>query len=124
MAYLGNIKNFFSQLTLSASDSPLFGMPMVIIYKVSLLSYLLGRALIRGVNHIGLVNLIAGEEIVPELLQNDASADNIADMVFKMLNDTSGLERLRYELLAVRDELGGPGASQKVAEIAGNMMAP
>ncbi len=102
-------------------ESAISGTPMVIIYKVSPLSYWLGKALVR-VKHVGLVNLISGKELVPELLQNEASPSRIADTVFEMLSDASGLERLRRELLAIKDVLGGPGASDRVADIAVNML--
>ncbi|NQT70753.1 MAG: lipid-A-disaccharide synthase [Desulfobacteraceae bacterium] len=104
-------------------ESAISGTPMVIIYKLSPISYWLGRILIR-VKHIGLVNLIAGKRIVPELLQGEASPSKIADTVFEMLNDVPGLERLRNELLSTRDALGEPGASERVADIALNMLYP
>jgi lipid-A-disaccharide synthase len=94
---------------------------MVIIYKVSPVSYRLGKAMIR-VKNIGLVNLIAGKEIVPELIQEDASSTRIASTVYKMLNDPTGLKQLSLELLALRDKLGGPGASGRVADIAFRML--
>ncbi len=105
-------------VTLEAAIS---GTPMVIIYKVSSASYWLGRAMVR-VKHIGLVNLIAGKEIIPELLQDEASPRRIADTVLEMLSDVSGLERLRNELLGIKDALGGPGASERVADIAVGML--
>jgi len=105
-------------VTLEAAIS---GTPMLIIYKVSAISYWLGKIMIK-VNNIGLVNLIAGKEIVPELVQSKASPENIADTALNMLNDASGLERLRSELLGVRESLGGPGASERVAEIALSML--
>jgi len=105
-------------VTLEAAIS---GTPMVIIYKVSPISYLVGRAMIQ-VKHIGLVNLIAGRKIVPELLQTEASPTRISDTVFEMLRDSSGLERIRLELLNIKDLLGGPGASERVADIALGMM--
>ena len=104
-------------VTLEAAIS---GTPMLIIYKVSAISYWLGKIMIK-VNNIGLVNLIAGKEIVPELVQSKASPENIADTVLNMLNDASGLERLRNELSGVRESLGGPGASERVTEIALSM---
>ncbi|OEU64672.1 MAG: lipid-A-disaccharide synthase [Desulfobacterales bacterium PC51MH44] len=102
-------------------ESAIFGTPMVIIYKVSPVSYWLGRSMIR-VKHIGLANLIAGKEIVPELLQDEASPGRIAETVFKMLSDAPGLERLRLELLSIRDAMGGSGASERVADIALTML--
>jgi lipid-A-disaccharide synthase len=115
-----------SQIVMAASgtvtlESAISGTPMVIIYKVSPLSYHLGKAMIR-VENIGLVNLIAGKKIVPELIQEEASATRIADTVIKMLSDPSGLKQLSLELLSLRDKLGGPGASGRVADIAFHML--
>lgn len=124
----GDVKKIFEQsgIVVAASgtvtlESAISGTPMVIMYKVSPVSYWLGRALIR-VDHIGLVNLIAGREIVPELIQEAASSERIAETVFEMLSDPPGLHRLSLELLSIRDRLGGPGASERVADIACRML--
>ena len=90
---------------------------MIIVYKVSPLSYRLGRILIQ-VEHIGLVNLINDEPIVAELVQDEASARNIADAMDDLISDPVKLERLRERLLGIREKLGGPGASGRVADIA------
>ena len=104
-------------------EAAIFGIPMIIIYKVSPVTYWLGRMLVRSrVKNFGLVNLIAGRDIAPELLQGEVSSKIIADMAFKMLNDASGLEETRNELLGIKDVLGGPGASKRVADIALNML--
>ena len=74
------------------------------------------------VKHIGLANLIAGREVVPELLQKSASSKNIADTVSRMLNDEAGLEHTMKELFHIKTALGSPGASERVAEIALRML--
>lgn len=102
-------------------EAGILGTPMIIVYKMSPVSYWLGRIMIE-VNHVGLVNLIAGKEIVPELLQDDVNPENIAAKVFEMLNDPAGLEAIRNKLLGIRDLLGGPGASERVADIAISML--
>ncbi len=102
-------------------QAAIHGIPMVIIYKVSAVSYWLGRALVR-VPNIGLVNLIAGEQLVPELLQHEACAENIAATVENMLNDTRRLHKLKQQLFALRDVLGSGGASKRVADLALEML--
>ena len=105
-------------VTLEAAIS---GTPTIIIYKVSPVTYWLGRLMIQ-VKNVGLVNLIAGENIVPELLQDKATPENIADSVFNMLNDTKELQKLRKKVVEIRNMLGGPGASERVAKIALSIM--
>ncbi len=91
--------------------------PMIIVYRISPLSYRLGKALIR-VPHIGLVNLIADKRVVPELIQHEASPEQIAQHTLAILKDTTRAKRTRMELAEVRRRLGAAGASRKVAEIA------
>ena len=102
-------------------QAAIYGLPMVIIYKVSPLSYLLGRALVR-VKNIGLVNLIAEKEIVPEFVQYDASANNIADAASEILSDDAKRRHMQNELVKVRERLGKPGASERLADIALQMI--
>jgi len=91
--------------------------PMIIVYRVSPLSYLLGRALIR-VPHIGLVNLIAGKRVAPELIQHDASPVEIARQALAMLRQPDQVKRVKNELTEVKRRLGSGGASDRVAQIA------
>ena len=102
-------------------EAAIAGTPVIIIYKVSPLSYRLGKALIK-VKHIGLVNLIAEREIVPELIQDRASPELIAETVLKLVNTPSLLDTIRHAFADVRYRLGGPGASSRVADIALNML--
>jgi lipid-A-disaccharide synthase len=102
-------------------EAAIYGVPMVIVYKVSMLSYLLGRWLIK-VNSIGLANLIAGKKIVPELVQKDATPDKIADMAFNMLSNPERIENIRKDLIDIKQLMGGHGASKRVAGIAMKML--
>jgi lipid-A-disaccharide synthase len=93
------------------------GTPMIVVYKVSPLSYWVGKRLIR-VQHIGLANLVASRSIVPELIQHEASAENIADKALQMLRDDKGLAEMRQQLRDVAESLGAPGASKRAAQVA------
>ncbi len=106
-------------VTLEAAIS---GVPMVIIYRMSWLSYLMARFLIRGIKHVGLVNLVAGKSIVPELLQQHVTPEKIADVVLEMINNRKKLYKLKSELLGIQKTLGSTGASERVAEIAIHLM--
>jgi len=97
-------------------QAAIYGTPPVIIYKVSPVSAWLARILVR-VPNVGLVNLVAGRELAPELLQDDATGDNIARAIQNMLDDEDELNQLRRRLIALRDVLGGSGASDRVAEL-------
>ena len=101
-------------------QAAIYGIPMVIIYKVSPVSAWLGKALIR-VPNVGLVNLVAGRELVPELLQENATGVNIAQAIQNMLQDEEEFNHLKHQLLALRDMLGG-GASERVADLALEML--
>jgi lipid-A-disaccharide synthase len=102
-------------------QAALCGVPMVVIYRVSKLSYWIGRALIR-VPYIGLVNLVAGHQLAPELIQNDVSASRIAEEVEKLLSDPAGLAENRRQLNQLQRLLGSGGASARVADIALSML--
>lgn len=95
-------------------QAAILGVPMVIIYKISLLSYLMGRLLVK-VKDIGLVNIVAGKRIVPELLQNDVNSERIFSAFWKIYNNLEDYKRIKEALKKVRIKLGKPGASKKAA---------
>ena len=103
-------------------EAAIAGTPMIIVYKVSPLSYWLGKRLIR-VKHIGMANLVAERPIVPELIQHEASAENIASRALQMLRDEKGLAEIRCQLRHVALSLGAPGASKRTAEVAIGLLA-
>jgi lipid-A-disaccharide synthase len=98
-------------------EAALAGTPIVIIYRMSGLSYQVGRILIK-VPFVGLPNLIAGREIVPELLQDAASPQNIAGHLLPFLENPAKRQAVSDDLKTVRSLLGGPGASQRTAKVA------
>ena len=102
-------------------ETALLETPMVIIYKVSPLSYYVGTKVIN-VTHIGLANLIAGKTIVPELIQDDANPNRIAAEVIGILADESRMQSIKEELNQIREKLGSPGASEKAARLACDML--
>ena len=89
--------------------------PMVIVYRVSPLTYYLGRWLVT-VDTFGMVNLIAEEKIVPEFIQDAFTPESVADEAVSMLTDPARRMRIREGLARVRQRLGGPGASRRAAE--------
>jgi lipid-A-disaccharide synthase len=102
-------------------EAAICGTPMIVTYMVSPLSYWLGRALIR-VDHIGLVNLIAQERIVPELVQHEVTPETISQAAFGILGDAQTYKTVCQNLRVVRERLGASGASEKVAQIALSLM--
>ncbi len=75
----------------------LLEIPMIIVYKVSPFTYCAGRIVI-DVEHIGLVNIIAGKKVVPELIQGDAKAEKIAEETEKILSDRALKDRITRDL--------------------------
>ncbi len=97
-------------------EAAIMNTPMVIVYKVSFLSYIVGWLLVN-VKNIGLVNLIAERRIVPELIQGQASPINIFNETSKMLKNPHLLSTIKGDLKRVREKLGNQGASQRAAQI-------
>lgn len=98
-------------------ETALLEVPMIVAYKVSPLSYLLGRIFI-DIDHIGLVNIIAGKTVAPEFIQGRVDAEKMSDEVFNILNDKNRKMAIKAELRRVKEKLGKPGAAQKAAAMA------
>ena len=88
--------------------------PMVVVYRMAPLSYQLARRVVR-LDSIGMVNLIAGEQIVPELVQDAFTPEAVAREAISMLTDRDRAAHIRVGLSKVRTALGGPGASRRAA---------
>ncbi len=99
----------------------LLTVPMVIVYKLSNLTYWLGKRLVKT-RFIGLPNIIAGRSIIPELIQHDLTANQLAHEIDKILMNKSYKENMVRELAKVKSQLGDGGGSRKMAELAIEML--
>jgi lipid-A-disaccharide synthase len=88
-------------------ETALLGVPMVIIYNSSWLTWMIAKRLIK-LPYIGLANVVAGERIVPELLQSEATGQNLAERTLRMLTNAAELENTRYQLQRVRRRIEFP----------------
>ncbi len=95
--------------------------PMVVAYRISPLTYFIGRRLIKA-KYAALVNLIAGREVVKELLQGDLTADNMQRELRRIWPGTKGYQQTRQALAGVSASLGPPGASANAAALALSLM--
>jgi lipid-A-disaccharide synthase len=94
----------------------LVGTPLVIIYKLAPLTYQLARRLIK-VDHIGLCNIVSGERVAKELIQDEAGPENIASEIARILSDAPYSRSIRNGLATVRTKLGNGGASANIARL-------
>jgi len=92
------------------------GTPMILLYKTTLLTYWIAWCVIR-VKWIGLVNLVAGRTVVPELIQHEATAERLYQESCRLLNDQRAYNEMKRGLLQVRQSLGGAGASFRAAQV-------
>jgi lipid-A-disaccharide synthase len=97
-------------------EAALMGVPMVIIYRVSPLTYAVGKRLIK-VDHIGICNIVAGERVVRELIQDDAEPGLIAAEIGRILSDEAYAREIRSKLAGVKAKLGAGGGSARVAKL-------
>jgi lipid-A-disaccharide synthase len=96
-------------------EAALLDAPMVVVYRVTALTALLARPLVRT-KHFAMVNLIAGREVVPELVQADFSPERVSGAVLRLLQDSRATAAMRADLAEVRRRLGPPGAVERAAD--------
>ncbi len=96
-------------------ETALFGVPFVILYKVTPITYWIARAVV-SIEHIGMVNILAGKRIVPEFVQHEATASRVLPAALELIGDTPARRQMIEELAAVREQLGGEGASMRAAD--------
>ncbi|MBX2825664.1 MAG: lipid-A-disaccharide synthase [Gammaproteobacteria bacterium] len=103
-------------------ETALIGTPMVLVYRMNKLNYEIMRRLIK-IPDIGLVNIVAEKRIVPELIQNDVSAEGIVDSVRSLLDNPTLYQEQVQELESVKKKLGEGGASGRVADLMMTLLA-
>jgi len=104
-------------------ETALLEKPMIVVYRVSWATYWLARLLVR-IKYIGIANIIAGKAIVPELVQSDLSPERLVRESQVILNDHEARRKMIANLRKLREQLGAPGAANRVAELAVSIMAP
>jgi lipid-A-disaccharide synthase len=97
-------------------ETALLRCPMVVMYKVNPITYVLARLLVK-IKHAGMVNIIAGREVCPEFLQMAATPAAIANALAPLIDDTPERQRMLDDLEGVSAAMGAGGASDKAAEI-------
>ena len=91
------------------------GLPMLVIYKTSWFTYLLGRMLVK-LPYLSMVNVLAGEKVVPEFLQSAATPQRLTTAALQILRNPRGTEKMARRIQEVAAKLGGPGAAERAAE--------
>lgn len=96
-------------------ETAILGTPMVILYRMAPLSFWIGKRVVQT-SHIGLVNIVGRRTIVPELLQDKVTPENIRNAVLPFLKDPEYTKSVRTALQEVAERLGPPGASERAAK--------
>jgi lipid-A-disaccharide synthase len=96
-------------------ETAVFGVPMIILYRVSPLTYALARMLV-DIKYIGMVNILAGRGIVPEYIQHAIRVSHILPQALSLIDDTPERAQMLRDLYEVREMLGGGGASERAAK--------
>ncbi|HMD69386.1 MAG TPA: lipid-A-disaccharide synthase [Chitinivibrionales bacterium] len=103
-------------------QTALCGVPLVVAYRTSALSFSLMKSMVK-LPYIGLPNIVAGERIVPECIQNDVTGERLAAEIASFLESKERYETANRRLIALRDRLGGRRPSEEVAAIIRNIVA-
>ena len=115
-SYFGIIKSGTSTL-----EGGIIQLPMIIVYKTSRLTYFISKKLVK-VKHIGMVNILSGKSVVPELIQNEVTVQNIFNSVSNFLSDEKKIDTMKKELMLIKEKLGNKNASENAAKIIYRML--
>jgi len=103
-------------------ECALLGRPMVVVYRMSAVTYAIARGLVR-VPYIAMPNIILGESVVPELIQEEMTADRVATELARFLDDADASAQVCRRLGELRQLLVVPGAAERAAALALEMLA-
>lgn len=96
-------------------ETTLFRAPMVVLYRVAPLTYWMAKRIV-DIDHIAMVNILAGRRIVPEFIQHEARPETILPIALELIEDSPRRKQMIEDLTEVCNRLGGPGASQRAAQ--------
>jgi lipid-A-disaccharide synthase len=96
-------------------EAAYFRLPLVLVYKVSWLTYLVGRLVVK-VKYLGMPNVLANKEIVPEFIQRDARSNKLTKAILRLLDDRARRNKMLSDFDAIIRLLGGGGASNNAAK--------
>ncbi len=102
-------------------EAALLNIPQVVVYRTSAINYFIAQQVVK-VPFISLVNLIAGRQIVPELIQNNFTSEKLVNELISILEDSQRKKAILEGYCEVRKLLGNPGAALKTANIAYEMI--
>jgi lipid-A-disaccharide synthase len=97
-------------------ETALFNVPQVVCYKGNFVSYLIAKHLIKGINYISLVNLIANKQVVTELIQRDMNLTRLLAEMQLILGETENRKQMLEDYSQIHKNLGNGNASQLIAE--------
>ncbi|RJP23620.1 MAG: lipid-A-disaccharide synthase [Candidatus Abyssobacteria bacterium SURF_5] len=100
----------------AALEVACFLTPLIVVYRTNFLAWMLAQKVLR-VPHISLVNILAGSEVVPEMLQSRMRPDLLAELAIELSEDGERRRQMIQDLRGVRERLGAPGASDRAAQI-------
>ena len=119
---IGNLEESLNHAILTIASSGTvtmecawFKVPTVVVYKTSLITYIIGKLLVK-VPYVAMPNILAEEEIFPEFIQNEATPDNIAKASLRILLDSTERQKILIGLKHIANQLGEPGATNRAAK--------
>ncbi len=97
-------------------ETALYGVPFVVCYKTSPVTYFIAKHLVKGVKNIGLASIVAGQEVAPELIQKEVTAKNILTLIKPLLTDLNKIQQAKENFELVRKALGDGNHAENAAE--------